>query len=444
MADPLVDPLFTLGGAALEERGRLKSSAYAKFIVQFRSESRNRQEHPQPSLPGLRSGETSESHLRCWEDSKGAGWIAAVQGKSAWFSLSSWGSWRLAFLLAKLQRDLWLKGGVEVRTVKTSTEEAKVSGQRGRPRKEPKEVPEPRPEKCQKTEVTPDLSAKAAKGRGRGRPRKEPKEVPEPRPEKCQKTEVTPDLSATPDPADPPADPETEDPARAPRFPEVPSAEQLHELMNEGRLTSFVRWKKWPFIYSPAWEGQRWSKLLEDVTSGALGNEDLLEEILMKLRRQAAGEKLSNSRLLRKQREAQRKRAAAEAAERPAPQRRPPPQVPGCSCGRPIHTERCRLFRPRCEARAPPHPPRPPPPPGPSAAARSSGEGEPLTAAAKQVLQLERHIEAQPKSRQKLLWKRAMLRCHPDKVKEASSEAQAAEVFIEVKKKYDLFVNLND
>lgn len=29
MADPLVDPLFTLGGAALEERGRLKSSAYA-------------------------------------------------------------------------------------------------------------------------------------------------------------------------------------------------------------------------------------------------------------------------------------------------------------------------------------------------------------------------------------------------------------------------------
>ena len=24
------------------------------------------------------------------------------------------------------------------------------------------------------------------------------------------------------------------------RFPEVPSAEQLHELMNEGRLTSFV------------------------------------------------------------------------------------------------------------------------------------------------------------------------------------------------------------
>lgn len=30
-------------------------------------------------------------------------------GKSAWFSLTSWGSWRLALLMAKLQRDVWRK-----------------------------------------------------------------------------------------------------------------------------------------------------------------------------------------------------------------------------------------------------------------------------------------------------------------------------------------------
>lgn len=46
-----------------------------------------------------------------WSDKWGAGWIAyPVQGKtSRWFNIKAWGSWRLAFVLARLQRTVWLQ-----------------------------------------------------------------------------------------------------------------------------------------------------------------------------------------------------------------------------------------------------------------------------------------------------------------------------------------------
>mmetsp|Transcript_101975 Transcript_101975/g.273777 ORF Transcript_101975/g.273777 Transcript_101975/m.273777 type:complete len:85 (-) Transcript_101975:60-314(-) len=52
--------------------------------------------------------------LRTWSDAKGMGWIAqrglpSGKTEARWVSAQTWGSWRLAFLLARLQRDLWVR-----------------------------------------------------------------------------------------------------------------------------------------------------------------------------------------------------------------------------------------------------------------------------------------------------------------------------------------------
>ena len=94
--------------AVLDQRGRLLASAYVPLVEHFSGERGPRSAEPRPSAPGLRHEAPEElGQLRCWEDAKGAGWIASDGKQSAWFSLASWKTWRLAFLLAKLQRDVW-------------------------------------------------------------------------------------------------------------------------------------------------------------------------------------------------------------------------------------------------------------------------------------------------------------------------------------------------
>ncbi|CAJ1386964.1 unnamed protein product, partial [Effrenium voratum] len=115
-------PLLTVPGAARDEEGRLDASQYHQLVASFRQsegEKALRAElHFDPSKPGLRLGEELPSGLRTWDDAKvksakgalkkGAGWIAtAPDAKSRWFNVRTWGSWRLAFLLAQLQRLLW-------------------------------------------------------------------------------------------------------------------------------------------------------------------------------------------------------------------------------------------------------------------------------------------------------------------------------------------------
>lgn len=88
-------------------------------------------------FPGVRDGEEVPSGLKIWNDAQksgksggmknGAGWIAEYksskkQSQSRWFNVRTWGSWRLAFLLAKLQRQLWEASGVP----KAAVEAAKV------------------------------------------------------------------------------------------------------------------------------------------------------------------------------------------------------------------------------------------------------------------------------------------------------------------------------
>lgn len=95
-------------------------------------------QHPDACQPGVRAGEVVTDGLQMWDDAKrsrngsggalkqGAGWIAEVKrpgGKieSRKFEVRTWGSWRLAFLLARLQRALWDEEFGELSNRETST-----------------------------------------------------------------------------------------------------------------------------------------------------------------------------------------------------------------------------------------------------------------------------------------------------------------------------------
>jgi len=115
-SDP-TGPLFSLDGAAVSDSGQLRKDAYLPFKEHFYGEAQDRKDHPDERFPGLRAAEVAERQqntsflagLRMWCDANGAGWIAFKPGgkKTTWISMKTWGSWRLAYLLAKLQRDLW-------------------------------------------------------------------------------------------------------------------------------------------------------------------------------------------------------------------------------------------------------------------------------------------------------------------------------------------------
>jgi len=126
-------PLFTIEGAvaACDDNGKLIANLY-KFHEHFSGEPRDASAHGDPDHPGLRAGEAVPEGLKSWDHtsklrpdgkSKGGGWIAsrpapAQQGAkkapdTAWFNINVWGSWRLAFLGARLQREIWLREQVQ-------------------------------------------------------------------------------------------------------------------------------------------------------------------------------------------------------------------------------------------------------------------------------------------------------------------------------------------
>ncbi|CAK9088971.1 unnamed protein product [Durusdinium trenchii] len=118
-ADPVMEKL-TVEGALCDDMSRLRLSAYTDLRKWFQGEP-SENKHPDPKNPGLRKEELpggsaaiSLEGLTNWSDDKGAGWRTvrkAVQGKnkteSRWFGANSWGSWRMAFLLARLQHQVW-------------------------------------------------------------------------------------------------------------------------------------------------------------------------------------------------------------------------------------------------------------------------------------------------------------------------------------------------
>eukprot|EP00746_Dinoflagellata_sp_MGD_P010619 gnl/MRDRNA2_/MRDRNA2_121964_c0_seq1.p1 gnl/MRDRNA2_/MRDRNA2_121964_c0~~gnl/MRDRNA2_/MRDRNA2_121964_c0_seq1.p1 ORF type:complete len:519 (-),score=121.61 gnl/MRDRNA2_/MRDRNA2_121964_c0_seq1:16-1530(-) len=123
------DPRLMLKGAICYRDGRLLLDAYSDLRYKFRAEP-PAEEHPDPRRPGMQLWEDTDALLQdveVWNDGhccvanrhgdlkRAAGWIAhhpievtpSGDRVSKCFSTQTWGSWRLAFLLAKLQRDVW-------------------------------------------------------------------------------------------------------------------------------------------------------------------------------------------------------------------------------------------------------------------------------------------------------------------------------------------------
>ena len=109
------DPRMTVKGAivVVDSGGKLDVKAYMSFRHLFADTV------PRElvlSKPGMKEDELEQTaNLRWWSDPKGAGWIAkgpnmGTRTRNKWFNAKKCGSWRFAFLLAKLQRDIWLSG----------------------------------------------------------------------------------------------------------------------------------------------------------------------------------------------------------------------------------------------------------------------------------------------------------------------------------------------
>lgn len=180
--------------------------------------------------------------------------------------------------------------------------------------------------------------------------------------------------------------------------------------------------------------------------------------------------------------------AQPEAAAAANPQQqavRPPPRKakkqlrpPKCTCGKPIHSERCRLFQPTYHQTFVPGVPAPnlrqraaktgtpsiqPPlwrpvwrPPQPTTSAPSVPSEPPLKCslplrcsrwARTQILGIMQDIDKLPKDRsdlRKAEWRRQLLIYHPDKRQSSNqfvgqTETELGEVFQEIKKRYDQF-----
>jgi len=124
-ADPK-DPRLKVAGAVCGADGKVDIEAY-EDIMQCWAGEPPPEAHPDPNHPGVRAGEGSPQGLHIWDDvraGKGgssAGWVAAKdkQGPrgnmikmNKRFNIRTCGSWRLAFLLARLQHHIWEHGDV--------------------------------------------------------------------------------------------------------------------------------------------------------------------------------------------------------------------------------------------------------------------------------------------------------------------------------------------
>jgi len=110
----IVDERLTVRGALLDFKGLLQSSQYLGFKEHYAAEP-PRAQHPNPDRPGLRAEEAADldllRNLTNWSDKGGWGWKALnkVTKQTKWFNGRKFGSWRLCFLLARLQRDVWAR-----------------------------------------------------------------------------------------------------------------------------------------------------------------------------------------------------------------------------------------------------------------------------------------------------------------------------------------------
>ncbi|CAE8629752.1 unnamed protein product [Polarella glacialis] len=414
-----------------------------------------------------------------WSDAKGSGWIAlhpapsvvraeggvggAARGSSSmWFNTRKWGSWRLAYLLARLQRDLWNcssagSGGSSssgssssrATTTTTTTTATTASGSSGilRGKRAASAGPALSSQSAAQSPSTeqgaagsgisgrgrgrpPNTSNNNNKGnnsnnnndnnkgnnnsnsnnnnksnnnsnnnsnsaqadaprRGRGRPRgsgrvsgqvaegngaEDPSAANQEsdQPKKSHRVEptaeeeedfefepqpVSPGEAGDEDPDDfwgkpirkrpPPDPPPGESGTRQKVTVAVSCKSDLLSTSPEG-LRDFVEAKGWQAIAVPRWEGERWLKLLLDSASGEVSKDELVEQIWQKHRRQESANLPGRRATPLRPSQAEAAPKAPQESQKPAWRDPTPPAQarPGCTCGLPIHAEKCRLFRP--------------------------------------------------------------------------------------------------
>jgi len=100
----VVDERFSAKGAIKDAEGSLQLGDYKDLICIVQDEAELAE-----GREGLLAADQIPIGVRRWKDPKGSGWVTAhPSGKrTRWFNSAIWKSWRMAFLLAKLQRELW-------------------------------------------------------------------------------------------------------------------------------------------------------------------------------------------------------------------------------------------------------------------------------------------------------------------------------------------------
>lgn len=151
-ADPK-DPRLTLEGLKMRPDGRVDVNEYEDLKVHFVGEP-SPDRHPDPEHPGVRDGEVVGKGMRIWDDLRavstdanasevkkdGAGWIATFNLKNhpkreKWFNIRTCGSWRLAFLLASLQRRSWVAKGLAAKVGNGKKSSAKKDKDPNKPKR---------------------------------------------------------------------------------------------------------------------------------------------------------------------------------------------------------------------------------------------------------------------------------------------------------------------
>eukprot|EP00434_Breviolum_minutum_P022585 symbB.v1.2.019930.t1/scaffold1652.1/size121070/10 len=151
-----LDERLSAQGAIKDAEGSLRLCDYKDLISIVEDEVELAE-----GREGLQAAEEIPDGVRRWKDPKGSGWIACHPSRklTRWFNKSIWRSWRMAFLLAKLQRELWAK----VPKAPAADEPQELAqSRRGRP-----------PGKAA-VKAAPKPKREDARGRGRGRGRGRP------------------------------------------------------------------------------------------------------------------------------------------------------------------------------------------------------------------------------------------------------------------------------
>ncbi|CAK9004254.1 Uncharacterized ATP-dependent helicase YwqA [Durusdinium trenchii] len=167
------DPSLQVEGAVVDDNGALVNTYYKRFIQAFKDAEKARADVAAPTglkRPGVRPTEEIPETVKFWDDSLGrrkgvthsretwgAGYIAKPvkpedkKKGSKWFNVKTWGCWRMAFFMARLQQQVWKKryedavrnGEIEgkpeattpeAKSKKRDTEAQSGQKRRGRPR----------------------------------------------------------------------------------------------------------------------------------------------------------------------------------------------------------------------------------------------------------------------------------------------------------------------